>query len=342
MTRCIVFLFLLVLLSCRSKRSSDVVVTEALPSESIIFLDSIQAAKAINLNDAEGFFDKLSVVDMSIQLKRTDPPTSRKQLLLDYRHLLRTEVMTFSEKEKETIRQTAQLAYNEIVKLNPQLWPKKIQYIKTRTNHYGPDVYYTRRNSIVVPANVFDENRTPEQLKFVMLHEIFHLLSRNRPSFRDETFKLIDFSRINCDINIPSILAQRLLTNPDAVTMDYAITLDGPDGKKSVLPMIISTKPSYTPSVPSLFSYLKFDLYELDPSSCTLLCDSKGLPTLGPEYQQDYFNHIKDNTQYIIHPEEIMADNFAILLTANDLKTYSQDGQKLLEKLKTSLKNVKN
>jgi hypothetical protein len=51
-----------------------------------------------------------------------------------------------------------------------------------------------------------------------------------------------------------------------------------------------------------------------------------------------FFTKIKDNTRYIIHPEEIIADNFMLAVLAKDKKDYkkfSTEGKKLIESLTT-------
>jgi hypothetical protein len=54
-----------------------------------------------------------------------------------------------------------------------------------------------------------------------------------------------------------------------------------------------------------------------------------------------FFTKIKDNTQYIIHPDEIMADNFmfAVLAFSNDdYNRFSGTGKVLIKELLTILR----
>ena len=61
--------------------------------------------------------------------------------------------------------------------VSPDIFPKEIKLIKTKANHYGQSVYYTRENCIVIPYNELDQ-RNEQAFLNVMIHELFpYLLS---------------------------------------------------------------------------------------------------------------------------------------------------------------------
>ncbi|MBK8557502.1 MAG: hypothetical protein IPL65_17900 [Lewinellaceae bacterium] len=51
----------------------------------------------------------------------------------------------------------------------------------------------------------------------------------------------------------------------------------------------------------------------------------------------DFYRQIKDNTGYIIHPDEIIADNFSFIMTAKagtrSLNNFSAEGRQLLDSI---------
>ena len=55
----------------------------------------------------------------------------------------------------------------------------------------------------------------------------------------------------------------------------------------------------------------------------------------------DFFRQITDNTGYIIHPDEIIADNFVFVMLNQQedglKKEFSEDGTALLKKIKEVL-----
>ena len=55
----------------------------------------------------------------------------------------------------------------------------------------------------------------------------------------------------------------------------------------------------------------------------------------------DFFRQITDNTGYIIHPDEIIADNFVFVMLnqrkGGSKREFSEDGTALLKKIKAVL-----
>ncbi|MEE9439050.1 MAG: hypothetical protein V3V14_08630, partial [Saprospiraceae bacterium] len=227
-------------------------------------------------------------------------------------------------------------AKEEIDFINPKLWPKNIDLYKTKTNYYGPSVYYTRENGIIIPENIFVEPSIEDQMP-VMLHEIFHILSRYNDDFRNQMYALIGFYKFDEELILPPVIGNKKLSNPDGIRTDYAINLKNDKGEiQKALPLILSTKDRYTDAIPSFFSYLNFDLFPLiNKGNNVVSIDVKndGTSNLSLEHNADFFKQIKDNTQYIIHPDEIMADNFMMAIIAHKKGNYngfSPEGKQLL------------
>ena len=327
----------LILLNCKSskKDTTDKKVQES--EEYLVFLDKGAAEVQINKDDTDGFFDYMSITDMSIQLKKSDMPESGGESKVLYQDLLRSEMEDFSSDEEKFMEEVFASAKEALDKINPNLLPSRIELIKTKTNHYGRDVYYTREDAIVVPNNIFEEPSIEAQMP-IMLHEIFHILSRYNKEFREKMYALIGFESYDEQLVLPKQISDRLLMNPDGVSRRYAINLKDENGKAQLaLPLIMSTKDRFEPSMPVFFSYLSFDLFPLikiTNNQVTLGLNKTGGSALSIEHNADFFKQIKDNTQYIIHPDEIMADNFMMAVIANrdeSFKGFSEDGTKLLK-----------
>lgn len=334
----IVFLVLLVALftDCKSSKNEITSENKVMENSYLFYLDKEEASKQICQDKTDGFFESLSIADMSIQLKKSDMPSSGGESKVLYQELLKSDMGEFSAEEKEFMDDVFAAAKEAIDEINPKLMPDRIELIKTKTNHYGPDVYYTREDAIIIPDNIFKDPSVDAQMP-VMLHEIFHILSRYNEDFRDKMYGLIGFSKYDDDLVLPNEISDKLLTNPDGVSRKYAINLKNEDGiEQLALPLILSTKQRYETSMPTFFAYLSFDLFPLikiSKNEVTLGVNSKGQSALSIGHNADFFNQIKDNTQYIIHPDEIMAENFMMALIANQKGSYegfSEDGKKLL------------
>lgn len=342
---CLLFLPL-ALLSCRQAPSQSVLQLDA--EHQVVFLDSLQAARAIVEDEAEGFFEKISPLDMAIQMGSSLPDTfSRKELLADYRGFLQRDVESFSEEEEELLREALRRAFFLTEKLLPGLFPDSIGIIKTKGLHYGPSVYYTRENLIIIPENELWEGNLGGLVQ-VMLHEVFHIYSRYHPEEQEALYRLIGFEPVSKPLAFPDSLARRMLLNPDGIAIDYAITLELPGDSLPVraVPLIVSPQPNYTPSLPQFFAYLDFQLYPIEEAEGRYLVKTKSgyrSPLPPPTQIPAFFEQIGDNTDYIIHPDEILADNFVFLVLAQtgeedfELKKYSERGREVLRGMKKVL-----
>lgn len=336
----------LALFSCRQAPSQSVLQLDA--EHQVVFLDSLQAAGAIVQDEAEGFFEKASPLDMAIQMGRPLPDSfHRKELLKDYRAFLRRDVESFNEEEQELLREAFRKAFLLTEKLKPGLFPDAIGLIKTKGLHYGPSVYYTRENHIIIPKNELEE-RNMGGLVQVMLHEVFHIYSRYHPNEREELYRLIGFEPLDGPLVFPDSLARRLLLNPDGISIDYAITLEVPGDSLAVraIPLIVSAQANYSPALPQFFAYLDFQLYPIEETEEGYRVVTRGghrSPLPSPTRIPGFFEQIGDNTDYIIHPDEVLADNFVFLVLAQAgeesfaLSNYSERGREVLRGMRKIL-----
>ncbi|MDX1942384.1 MAG: hypothetical protein SFU99_17605 [Saprospiraceae bacterium] len=313
-----------------------------------VFLDSIKASSALLDDDAEAFFERVSRLDMSIQMKRNYPKEiSRDSILYDYRYFLERDVQDFSESEKEIVEKILLEIERLCTQFSPDIFPKKVELIKTKGKHYGNGVYYTRENRIIIPANEL-ETPNPVALREVLTHEMFHIYSRQHPEKRTELYALIGFRELEDVLILPSAIESRLLLNPDGVEIDWAIRLAiGNQDTVSAVPIIIANAPAYLPERESYFEYIDFNLYPVvqDVNGFQIVLDSLGHSPLRINELPDFQRQIGDNTFYIIHPDEILADNFKWLILAQtkeknyNLEQFSENGQTLLKKIEQVLRS---
>ena len=141
-------------------------------------------------------------------------------------------------------------------------------------------------------------------------------------------------------------LKQRVLLNPDGVNYAQAITLKTNE-KESLMaiPIILTNTFEFKPERPQFFSYIQFDLYEIRPPYSRLIkvvSNNDGSNKQQLSSHPDFHRQIRDNTGYIIHPDEVLADNFIYLLLSQKDETYvnrfSESGQALIQKIEAILK----
>ena len=325
--------FIALLASCRQIKQKESLVSV----RNFIFLDSIAASKAIVIDDNEHFFAKINALDVSIQMKDASL-TQENNYLNRYQNHLKKEVSNFSETEKTFLTEVLSAAEAVIQKTNKSLLPK-YKVAKIKTGHYGEGVYYTRGEVIYVPDNIFIDRKLEVQVP-IMIHELWHVISEMRPDIKEELYGLIGFKKHNLKIQYPPQLEKVRLTNPDGADDNYAVFL--PDGKLAI-PLILSDKNHFQADKKHFMSYLKFDLYGLDANG-KIECGQNSQSLLSAAQNAAFFALIKDNTQYIIHPDEIIADNFMLATLANDKDEYSKftpEGKKLINAIIKALKMSK-
>ncbi len=334
-----VLLCLIVSLTCSCRPIKNENILNNRP-DIVYFPDSVEASKLILSEDFDGFFDEVSPLERQIQTKTSDKEISSEE----FKAFLATEVSNWSNDERQQIYEMIKDVRKLCDTLSPRIFPSPLRIIKVKTNHYGPDVYYTKGHNIYLPENIF-KNFSKEVHFPILVHEIFHIISRNNPDLRHELYTYIGFYPPNKKVKLNGFLEQRKLTNPDAVSYQYVINLEH-DGKTyKAIPLISSIFDSYRKSHKAFFDYLTFDMYELleMENHYLAITNDTGKTTIPPEAMNSFFKQIKDNTQYIIHPEEIMADNFMLALLAyskNDYSKFSPEGKELIMQITNRLKKL--
>ena len=320
----------------------------SLTSRQLTLLDSAQAARAILDDDATFFFQRISRLDMALQMQRNYPAgTPRSVVLADYRAFLQGDVANFNARETVVLRDILAHLKERCAVLAPGIFPSTLELIKTKGRHYGDGVYYTRENRIIIPANELDY-LDRERLREVLLHEVFHIYARYHPQQQAALYALIGFQELPGELTLPSAVASRLLLNPDGVDMGYAIDLAMANADTArCVPVLTANAPVYLPEREAYFDYVDFNLYpvrEQADGSFVVIADSLGRSPIRVNEQPDFFRQIRDNTLYIIHPDEILADNFKwLVLSKTDerryrLERFSAEGQELLRQMEAILK----
>ncbi|MCB9284064.1 MAG: hypothetical protein H6563_08340 [Lewinellaceae bacterium] len=301
--------------------------------KTVLFLDSLEAAHWVSRDAQEGFFEHINDLERSIQLHTDTVPT-----VAQYQEFLRRDVRSFSEKQKAWVGRELEAIYTQCALLSPHLLPDTLRLILTRSKYYGPSVYYTREKCIVIPENElrYDSGNLHE----VLIHELFHILSRYHPQMRKALYGLIGFTRLEEPVILPESLKRRLLLNPDGSDFQWGIELKGSDGLTVLAtPLLFSRYERYNPQRPYFFAHLDYQLFALEKDTLRgeylVQVSPEGKSTLPPEYFGLYRARSGGNTEYLIHPDEIMADNFVQAVEGYDnpaaWEHFSEEGKALLK-----------
>jgi len=269
---------------------------------------------ALTADDA--FTRSLSKFDLQSRLKNSGPVT-----LADWKEFASEHVKAWEPAEIKTVSESLGRLSKPLAELRLPL-PRAVLLIRT-TGQEEAGAAYTRGAAIVLPQNVLAYSA--ERLDRLLAHELFHVLSRHDGAFRSRLYRIIGFEICEA-IEFPATLADRRLTNPDAPLVDCTIELKNAEGKSFFgAPILYASANSYNPEKKgSMFQYLTFRLLVVEQDRGRwrprLL---KGEPVvIDPKKEAAFFDKVGKNTNYVIHPDEILADNFVhLVMGTKDLAT---------------------
>jgi hypothetical protein len=254
------------------------------------------------------FIEQMSSFDRSCRM-RTDRKVAEKEFL----DFVSANVLSWEKDEEDRIRPIVASMEPKLKRFAPFL-PETVYLVKTTGNEEG-GVAYTRGNVIVIPARQIRSDVIT--LYRLISHELFHIMSRRNPGLRDELYGVIGFRKC-VGFEFPETLKDRKITNPDAPVDGYCISVKADKRRLFVAPILFSSQEKYNRAhSEAFFDYLQTAFLAVardmgpgrEPSPL-----NGGKPILYSEAELDgFYEQIGKNTDYTIHPEEILADNFTYL-----------------------------
>lgn len=292
----------------------------------VLFASQNEGGQILTAKD--DFTQRLSPFDRSARLK-TDKTVSEDDLLA----FIGKNVVDWTKEETHAV-QAAIEAMQPLFRDLPLSLPPTVQLIKTTGAEEG-NAAYTRSTAIVLPKAILGKSQ--QELQQLICHELFHILSRQNPALREELYGIIGFTKCN-EIKLSPELERRKITNPDAPRNDHFVRLQIGGHDSLAVPILLSSVETYDiKRGGEFFAYLQFQflVVEKDRGSANLKAVSEGSsPKLvGMELVSGFMEQVGRNTDYIIHPEEILADNFALLV----LNSHKVASPEILRKMREVL-----
>ncbi len=241
-----------------------------------------------------------------------------KTSLTDLKNNYRNSVLPWADNERAALIKIVEELGHALKPYEKHL-PSQVLMGKISSGIEG-GLPHTRANMILFsegPLDAFTNtvDTNPEKayrdLKSLFLHELHHVMSRNNRDRHDDYYALIGFEP--CTFTAPQSLRSRRLSNPDAPSYKHfaPVTIEQGNG---VIPYLTITKPYDEETKGTLGNYFNFGLLAVNAQNgaCTIAGETPQL--LSPAIVPDFFKLIGQNTGYIIHPEETLADNFTYLI----------------------------
>jgi len=265
----------------------------------IVFLNKLEARKILTTRDI--FILSLSPFDRASRLK-TESSVSQNEFL----DFISKQTLDWGSFECTGVESILETILSKLAQYSLK-FPNKISIIKTTGREEG-NAAYCRGNAIIIPQSLIN---TPYQLNNLITHELFHIFSKNNPKKRIELYNIIGFFE-SPELEFPKELSDLKITNPDAPLINCYLE----DNQVTVMPILYSNEPYNHEKGDEFFAYLEFRLLAVNikQDCCEPLYKNGKLQLFRVEDIQSYIQKIGMNTDYIIHPEEILAENFVLLL----------------------------
>ncbi len=262
------------------------------------------------LSVRDEFIEQMNPFDRAVRL-RADREISESEYLA----FVAQSVLEWESKEKGAIECALQQISPALSRLFPPL-RDPIYLVKT-TGKEDFGLAYTRGNAIVLYSTLLPSVLENQWfLRYVLAHEFFHVFSRNNPKLRNALYQAIGFEHCG-KLEIPAVLRLRMVANSDAPKNEHCIRVSHSGKSVWAVPIVYPPKSDtttgldlHTLRVPSLL------LVEKDNSGVARpIAGADGSLLVGVDAVDGFFEQIGRNTTYIIHPEEILAENAALLTT---------------------------
>jgi hypothetical protein len=260
------------------------------------------------LGTVDDYINALSPFDLSF-MSQTEGAVSTTQFI---QHITK-QALDWTPAESQKIKGILSSVDQKLSSYSLNL-PASIALVKVAPN---PELPYTRMSFVVLPETILQKSAS--DLETIMIHELFHILSRHDPALRKKLYAIIGFTQCP-ELTYPKELESLKLTNPDTPVLQHSIQLQYMNQTYDFIPITYASKP-YSKSMGSNpFSVMEFKLLGVQVGTTDTLPlywsgGSGPLFTVDPSQVPAYYQKVGMNTQYVIHPDEILADNFVMVIT---------------------------
>jgi hypothetical protein len=260
------------------------------------------------LAEADAFIEAQSPFDRAARMQ-TDQSMTREE----FQTFVSSQARSWSEEETKKMAEVI-ASIGKPIAYYASRFPMRILLVKTTGKEEGGAAYCRGLNVIVVPQHKLGGEA--ESLERILIHELFHIASRNNLTLRDALYEAVGFKPCP-GIELPESLMVRKITNPDAPVVEHYIEVSVAGQKLLVVPVLYTSQAAYeVGSGKDFFDYLTFRLLVIERAE----------DRWRPRYRENepwlvdvsdvkgFHEQIGRNTGYIIHPEEVLADNFVLLV----------------------------
>ncbi|MFW5832496.1 MAG: hypothetical protein ACOCYE_00175 [Pseudomonadota bacterium] len=278
-------------------------------------------------------FDRQARLRLPASVRVVDQPA--------YLDFLQTQVRPWPEGAIEALRGIVASIAAKFRGLDLHL-PATVHLVLTTGEEEGGAAYTRRDDTIVLPAgkvallgggDALHPRPDLGTLEDIVIHEFFHLLSKNNPAARRRLYGLVGYRQLDRAVPLPDVawrgarLADLEITNPDTPVLDVVLDMAPPGSggpARPWLPVLLANAPYETGP---FFAYLEWWLFAVESDGAggwRVELDANGAPvTLATDdaaFAEAYRRIVGGNfTEEIFHPDEVLAQNFVLVMNQPSL-----------------------
>lgn len=312
---------------------------------------SISTARQL-LGTADTFVDSQSQFDRQARMNLQETVLQvTPEVYLDF---VAAQVMAWADDEITALKQIISDIGEMFGRWPAVVLPSTVYLVKTSGREEGYAAYTRAENVISLPANMVSSLQTTPNfgdplhasqsvtyLEDVVVHEFFHLISKNNPSLREALYSLVKYRSTPSPVDLPDVpwpdptspssMPAMKITNPDAPLLNVYISMQVPEDPaepnsplvdRCLLPVLMANGPYV---LGQFFDYLDWyfmAIAEGEGGSWAPVMGGGGRPLMylmtpnDAQLWDQYLDLVGRNlTGELFHPDELIAQNFVFVAT---------------------------
>jgi hypothetical protein len=281
-------------------------------------IGSQDEARAV-LGRSDGFTQRMSPADRSFRIMQPLPVTEAALLA----HLA-AQAQSFTPEEQVRLERARAALEAGLTRrglsLAPFLPPEVLLLKASAENEFG--MPYTRQNAIILPASAL-AHMDDALLELVVAHELWHVVSRHSAALRAAAYAIIGTTTAP-GFTMPAEVAERYITNPDGPDVEFRMPVQDGGRTAWVMALLSFKSPGFTPggglNFMELIEVRFLELASNASGKWQPARDAAGALIFHPPTMALLASCYGGNTDEIVHPDEIIAQSFALMLVSGTQK----------------------
>ena len=262
--------------------------------------DKTEGAELMLSNDA--YFAGMTQNDLDFKMQKSGAT------LDEYKTFAGEQVRDFTEEQKAIIDKHMERISKGLAERGYQIPElEQIVFINTTMKEECGAAAYTHGTQIYFDGDFMEEceaeDQSREYLDYIFAHELFHCITRCNREFRSEMYKIIHFTTQDEDYELPPSVKEYFISNPDVEHHNAFATFEINGKKIDCFAAFVTTRH---------FEKEGDDFFALGTTALVPVDGTDIYYT--PEDAANFDEVFGKNTDYVIDPEECLADNFGFLI----------------------------